>query len=317
MDVPFEPLKRRVKRDATGKTPVKLKTQDGGLEVDLMNVWIIWCEKSGSDPVSKVSSSKRLIYQTEEVDAIIRIEASSDIFFKVKPESILRIEDDIPDLLRVNDTKSPGADTKHFLRTNAPMDDATRKWDVSRRLGVTVKTTGVLPPEFYTSVYTSPMGWYSGGAGTFQVLAKPEDALIGNDDPPAGRDFGIVVEDESVCPYREVIYRPYAEVAWVCPQGYLLGVDRPALDVKVSWGKDNEVGDKVEVTYNFDEFCRLELGSDAGASWFRVSEDVSWNFYLKFEVFNLLMPAADGARVPVIGFGLDEVGADFGYYENE
>jgi len=43
--VPDEPLKRRVKRDATGNGPteVKIMAIEGGAIMAQMNVWVVWC----------------------------------------------------------------------------------------------------------------------------------------------------------------------------------------------------------------------------------------------------------------------------------
>ena len=40
--VPDEPLKRRISRNATGKTVVKVRVKDGGQEFIRMNVWVVW-----------------------------------------------------------------------------------------------------------------------------------------------------------------------------------------------------------------------------------------------------------------------------------
>jgi len=42
--VPNEPLKRRVKRDATGKTEVKIKLKQSGTVAVKMYVWVVWSD---------------------------------------------------------------------------------------------------------------------------------------------------------------------------------------------------------------------------------------------------------------------------------
>ena len=55
--VPNEPLKRRIKRDTTGKTVVKVKVKNGGQEAAKVNAWVVWCDGGPPQNVGAATTS--------------------------------------------------------------------------------------------------------------------------------------------------------------------------------------------------------------------------------------------------------------------
>lgn len=120
--VPGDPLRCRIKRDATGKTEVKLKTKTGGTVLAQTQVWVVWA--TASPPV------KTAIVQLRETVPIpgIKITGGYDFTFTVQPLTIFS-EAERPDFGEKT-VILPG----HDVNGKTLNEGANQPWDISRQV---------------------------------------------------------------------------------------------------------------------------------------------------------------------------------------
>jgi len=277
--VPNEPLKRRINRDETGKTPVKLKTKEGGQEVDFMNVWIVWSEITSVDD----GIAGKGFYSRQEDD-------TGERFWVVpNPENMRKFKCTIapPEIITANDRPSldgakqkpvPGSDQVYPINPLVQADSATNKWDMSRQVEITLANPGgILRADLQPTLPAAFCVNQPAIAGDpvivlDKVMPFPQEAREGNDDPPKA--------DEDTNPYqaRNLVGQ---EAALNHEIGEIASYDAPSFPVQDDWGiNDRQFG----IRANFNEFARLELwdgNRDAGEYWFRISDNFEWHHLLR------------------------------------
>lgn len=274
---PNDSTKYRVKRDAAGKTVVKLKAKQGGQIADLMNVWVVWATMNGRIQGAAFSANNDLSLDDFEMTQlgshevtftrefpqldgtmdknhhhlfISGIEWRSDI----EPKSIFELDNDIPDLTKV--TQKGQNPPLVFDRGRAYYTH----WDVSRDRKMTRILDGVSDIE--------ELNW------------------VIDDDTNYTRD-----ED------------PYEQSTEKEESGEIFSVDSPGADTikKEDFGEPIVYvpdGNSFEVRHVFKEWSRVRLAG----KWFDISSKADW-------YSNVKINKADGiwtAEMHEIGLGVQQ-----------
>ncbi len=176
-DFPGDILKRRVSRNDTLRSEVKISLQNGGLQLDKLNVWKVWATLTGLvqpvvvAPVNGQSGE----YIADDVSVHYDCTATISPIALTPPAATITATTDIPDF-RGNNT--PNVLIGNDAKGDPLSGGATKKWDMSRRIFRTM--TVVANPALNLNVKDVN-------------IAFPTDPIVGNDD--AG------VNDESNNPY--------------------------------------------------------------------------------------------------------------------
>jgi hypothetical protein len=270
-----------VKRDAPGKTVVRLKKQEDDEVVDTMNVWVVWCE------ITAHPGTSEYLYLTQGGEyiasraGIAKLPASVDdpekywrFSFRILPPSIITAEEK-PDLEGERESPVPSegnedgeGEVYHVIYINAFAGSAQNKWDVSRAMQVTLDNPNLITKatlesggEGYGNVFINQ----DPPKATDMVVAFPTDPVMGNDDVA---NLG----DEDTNPYD-----PSNHPVLEHPVGEITSMDAPKLDFHKLWGTSGrEFGQRAK----FREFARVELWDEErkGATWFRISDYHGWYF---------------------------------------
>ncbi|NJK91146.1 MAG: hypothetical protein HC904_04505 [Blastochloris sp.] len=263
--VPNEPLKRRVKRDTTGKTVVKVKVKNGGQEAAKVNVWVIWSsgQKAADRPIQTGATS----IQTGDgtTGSGIVIDGGYDFKFTISPASIIT-DYDHPDLTGSNSHKGatidpPGAGTLHFIFATDLKGGANTKWDVSRRI-----KAKVLNPHLYGKDKLDVVPgvlWDKQPIASDLPVSFPSDDRIGNDDTTPS--------DEENNPYAASTKSHNNHGI-----GEITSTDAPNHLLRHSTGSD---GQTFELRYHFGEFARVMIGN----RWYRCSDFFDWRAHFKLK----------------------------------
>ncbi len=269
--VPNEPLKRRVNRNATAKTEVKIKAKQGGGVVAEMHVWVVWTTitTTNGTPIFKEKpnpdgASKYEIIQEE--DKVWRFK------FKIEPSAICDPNlNEKPDFTGLKKQNVPGSGNIYTPDpSRGPADTAIRKWDVSRQMSVTLHNPNGIPKAQIQSLYNAVWANNQPVASDNPVVF-PALGAEGNDDPTAA--------DEDDNPYAlkngDIANGNSLDHAI----GEITSIDAPRYGAFSSWGA---AGRTFAVEVNFREFARLEIwdGNRAtGTFWYRISDFSDWHHY--------------------------------------
>lgn len=263
-EVPDKPLKRRVKRDTTGKTEVTIKAKGSGQVVQKMYVWVIWAtctpRRVGTAVFTKFKATPA------QQNPPVAAEPAGSQFgapnrgltwsfvFKIEPPEIITA-DDHP-LLKGEQDKShdvPGAKKPYPTEPDNPnrfADEAVFKWDTSRQMKRTVTASTGVPP----------------------AVAFPGGDAEGNDD---AKGDGV---DEANNPYDA--YDGSSSLAHGV--GEISSVDGPTFGRYITEGSND--GEKYRLEVEFREFARVQLWDGKrsdGDYWFRISDYVAWHHYFR------------------------------------
>jgi len=269
-----EPLNYRIKRDsAPAKNTVTIKVKNGGRDSDKINVWIIW---------ATVVPRPITVAPPSQVDGALFYGVSIDtsqcrsFVFDIEPKEIFGVgvsPPEYPDLDRGNEIKPPGVG-KHFIHTMVDADSALCKWDVSRKMKVTILNPTLIPRDILESAPNyAPFLWRNQPKSVDPIEIFPGPDAAGNDDPdltPVG-----LGKDEDVEAYKKVGGRPDLDHEI----GQISSRDAPEMLLNNMWGG---LGRSIGIRYEFKEFARVELtnGTRAignGTFWFRISDLFSWH----------------------------------------
>jgi hypothetical protein len=273
--VPGEPLKRRVKRDATGNGPteVKIKAKQGGTVAAQMNVWVVWCDwnpirvvlpphaQAGATAPQPPAQGQDFTYTSHGITTTATI----------KPDLIIT-DPEHPALEGAPQSDPPGVGAIH-LNDGRPIARPKYKWDISRQYRckiITVNFDKQWALNFGTGVPTPGGGIYAniqGANETSTIVDYPQDKLDGNDDSEA-ETAQPGTWGENGNPYDEL---PQG----LAGKGILFDSDAPGHPVALNVAPPN--GAALEVKLQFRQFCRLEIGG----KWFRVSDDQPWKHHGK------------------------------------
>lgn len=257
-----EPLKRRVPRDVTGETDLKIQVTGSGQVVEHMKVWVIWATCMPTVGTGEFDNSgNRLRYQ---IDTDLPT-SYWKFHFTISPQSMFT-NLERPNLSGAHTKPVPGAGKTYEPDPQlGDGDSATNKWDVSRQLKETIKNPQLIsstelgwPPQFLTNqpiAEQTLFGWPSGSAE-------------GNDDP----DFGEVT-DEDVNPYQALTNQFLGHEI-----GEITSIDAPR-SLWINNGAGG-TGRTIANEIDFREFCRVELWDgkrSEGTFWFRISDYQEWN----------------------------------------
>ncbi len=257
--------KRKVKRDAIGKTEVKIKAKQGGSVAAQMNVWAVWAvgEKVADRPIQSVYTNIKTGDGTTGPG--LGISGGYDFKFTIVPDSIIK-DSERPELSGINKNNGsnvdpPGAGMQHFIYGTDLKGGATLKWDVSRRI-----KAKVLNPKLYGKDKLDDVPgvlWNAQPTAQDIPVAFPGDGRIGNDDTTVG--------DEDCDPYASssATHKSHAI-------GEISSTDFPNQLLRNSTGSD---GDTFELRYHFGEFSRILIGNN----WYRVSDFFDWRAHFKLK----------------------------------
>ncbi|MEO5715938.1 MAG: hypothetical protein ABIT37_20835, partial [Luteolibacter sp.] len=247
--VPNEPLKWRVKRDATAKSEVKIKVKQDGAVAAQMDVWVVWATCT---PTNGVANFNRYTgYGRYEV--LPNDQSWWRFKFKIEPTSICNpATPDRPDLTGANKKQPPGFGNTYTVDpTVGPSDTATAKWDVSRQYKTTIHNPNSIPQNDLL-VGGLVQAWVVNQPKSDDTpVSFPVSDVEGNDDPlkPPGID-------EDTNPYKvlgggSVLNHNVGELS---------SIDAPGIPAVDWWGTANMT---IAVEHNFREFARLELWDGA------------------------------------------------------
>ncbi|GAA5148234.1 hypothetical protein GCM10023213_44100 [Prosthecobacter algae] len=267
---PPEPLKRRVKRDATGTGPteVKIKAKQGGAVAAQMNVWVVWggagrFERKPTQPVILGNTSRTNIAGDASVAVTVEPDRPWLMVFAIEPKSMFDKTAEVPDLMGT--VQPSGLTGNHPILNNgqATLDGgANRHWDVSRQFKETITNNGGIAkglfPDGAGALYANqPKANQADVAVNF-----PTDSITGND------DTGVI--DEINDPYN-----PTSAGTYQTKQGEVLSHDAPKLFMTI---KGLKAGEGMTDYAEFKEFVRLNVGR----KWFRASDFLDFNIKLQF-----------------------------------
>lgn len=275
---PGDPLKWRVKRDATNKHEVKIKAKQGGTVAAQMNVWVIW-----SDIKQEQGDTEFLSVPNPNGGEVWRVKPEAGkqkrFVFTIEPKSITDINADIPDLTGAASPQHlpPGASKPFYIDSQKMGDHAGYKWDASRQVKITVTNTDLIPTAELTKLWSPTVCAGQPVAAATTSVPFPTLDYEGNDDPRF--DNGTDEDDD-----------PYHAASGIADLQHAVGEitssdspSIPALDTWVTKG-----GMKLEFEFQFREFARVQLWDgkrSQGQFWFLISKfsDGGWHHHAKFE----------------------------------
>lgn len=274
---PTDPMKRRVKRDASGKTVVKIKVKQGGAEAARMNVWVVWATMNGRIQGAGFSPNNDLSLDDFEMTQLGSHEVTLTRLFPnldgttdknhhhlfisgiewradIEPKSMFQLQDDIPDLTKVTQKDQ-----------NPPLTfDGGRAyythWDVSRDR----KLTRIL------------------------------------DDVTDVEELNWVIDDDTNYTRDE---DPYEQATEKEESGEIFSVDSPGADTikKEDFGEPIVYipdGNSFEVKHVFKEWSRVRLSG----KWFDISDKADWYSNVKINKANGIW----SAETHEIGLGVEQ-----------
>ncbi len=146
-EVPGKPLQRRVKRDAAGRTIVRIKAKQGGMVAAEMQVWVVWCEVTatpGNAVFNPVSGGA--VYEVKDDLNGNPPETGWRFIFKIQPPAIVEMANlDRPYLDRAAPTPLPvpGAGKPYTIKPSLGAGDSAQwRWDVSRQYQLQIRNPG-------------------------------------------------------------------------------------------------------------------------------------------------------------------------------
>ena len=270
--VPNEPLKRMVKRDASGMTKVKIKTMAGGVTVAQMDVWVVWATvttTNGATIFAPIANGVKF-HIPQSADKIKRF------IFKIEPPEIY--DQNLTERPKLNGVKNfppPGNGNTYAIDPlYGACDTADLKWDVSRQIQVTLRNPNNIPKADMQQSGVPAAFLVNLPPGDDVPVKFPQSDIEGNDD--AKSPIGAI--DENCNPYQVVTTLGLEHAI-----GELSTIDGPSLLAFDNWGA---AGRSLQIEYDFREFARLELwdGKRAtGQFWYRISEQKTWHHHMHVE----------------------------------
>lgn len=261
--IPGDPIRRRVKRDATGTGPteVKIKAKDNGEVIAQMNVWVVWVDftakTSGTSLIDGSplgNNSGRLgesIYQaTVGIDFVGTIRPQAIILNTERPAMERQIREFAPGGLKLYDGIAGG---KNLDASGSDFSG----WDVSRQVT--------------TRAYKGP--------GLTATSASDGEQFTWNDYP---LNYRIGNDDKSVKPDEDS--NPYAPGKGKV--GELISTDAPKLRRHDNYDAVSKTpvsdGDRLRYQLWFREFARAQIGP----AWYKVSDFQPWRFHFFLKRLN-------------------------------
>ncbi len=270
-----QPKQWKVKRDATGHFNVNLLSKSDNSVAAKLNVWVVWCTPVAQTAATGVDfrdgrPSAGLASSMYSAPTI----TNGWVFrFTITPSEIADVAKEIPDLSGNAGNPAPG-DGKPYFAQAAPNpkvsgDFAPLKWDISRKVELTIKNPGSIPEANIALVYGSTISANQPSPYDVPVHYPPGDAE-GNDHPKGaaqGND-----------PYHLLSQGQPLDHA----VGVLTSLDSPSHYILNSWGAADRT---FVVEDRFIEFARVELWDRKrtnGTFWFRISDidKGKWHHYM-------------------------------------
>lgn len=160
-------LRRKVSREQAAKTQLKVKVSSSSTVVDMLNVWTVWVNISGSvGSVAPQNVSTPLPGGAGNGQIGEQVKAVYTSVNAIQPASIIT-GSDIPNLSGENATVPPGGQS---IDGEPLSGGASTKWDMSRRLQRTITLGGDIAA-----------GAMPGGS-LDQNTSFPDNPIVGNDD---------------------------------------------------------------------------------------------------------------------------------------
>ncbi len=264
--------KHKVKRDATGKTVLKILTKKGNVVAAEMNVWVVWADSQ--DPVRREITTGNVIGRPISGDDALAFRIAGGYSFKFSIEPVDLFADhpaEKPELEDENTFKKvtidpPGATMVHVLEGVNLKLGANMKFDVSRRLRLKILNPNGIAKSWFPKV-KGPV--FDGQPKMDVIVAEfPNDGKVGNDDPyTTGQDNN---------PYLATRKENLAH-----GKGEISSTDIPNTYM---FGEAGNEGDTYEMRAQFGEFARLLIGGN----WYKISDYTNWKLHMKFLHANFL-----------------------------
>lgn len=282
--------KRKVKRDTTGMTPLKILTKMDGVVADEMQVWVVWCDFIPAPAQGNTTFYPYPLGSSNPIAARFDVSQTAQYAwrfrFTIRPEQIITapehpaLEGGLPD---APISYVPGRGKPWPLSPTAQDgsaisgDSAKMKWDVTRQMRMTFRNPGLVSKANLQIAGTDDV-WIAN-----QDPAKAEDIVAGfpsgaegNDDPNVGSN-GLSLLDEEDDPYND---HSDLGAGLGHPIGQLASMDAPSHAMPNSWGGE---GRSFAKECDFRELARVHLWDGtrgSGSFWFRVSDYYSWHHYM-------------------------------------
>lgn len=269
--VPDKPLKRRVKRDSTGKTEVTIKVKESDQVIRKINVWIVWA--TYDDATIGRRRDSKIVYHGS--DPYLQPATNSiSMTAHIEPVSIFDKTKDIPKLDGERTQDVPASDCKarwgDVSGQTIANNGAQNRWDISqsiKRVYLNPAPTTITRADYQgteiESMYLDKAVFPAANATVSDFL---EDHVEGTD------DYGVVslALNQDNDPYTN-------------GPGEVTFDDAPqAPDVVLSSGS---LGETVNIQKTFHNFVRLQIGDsnkEGYKNWYLISDFYIWNYDARF-----------------------------------
>lgn len=270
--VPDKPLKRRVKRDSTGKTEVTIKEKEGDQVVRKMNVWIVWATYGDAE----AGRHHDAVVMYKGIDSYLQ-PATDPIRMKahIEPVSIFDQTKDIPKLDGPRTQDVPASDCKARWKDKNGQDfannGAPNRWDISqsiKRVYLNPAPTTMNRSDYYGSEIEE-MYLDKAAFPAENVIANDflENLVEGTDDYSYTDHPRSQVNDPYTNGPGDVVFTDAPSAPWV-----ILG--------------SGQLDETVNVQKSFRNFVRLQIGDsniEGYKNWYIISDFYLWSYDVRFK----------------------------------
>jgi hypothetical protein len=264
-DVPGEPLKRRISRNAALKTELRILSKTNNVEVAKVNVWIVSATGAIINdrmPTTRFNHDAAVpaIDGTQGAGASITLDQFYRFRFSIQPGSITDGTADVPNLTGGKDSNGDNQLGDRSSTSGVPLaNGAAARWDVSRRVQYHLLNPNLIP---YGKM-AAGFGLLYQGEPQFDLVTVnfPASWVIGND------DTGVQDEDNNPYAISDRVEREHSI-------GEISSLDGPNLRIPDSGGQEGFTFQEQDL---FQEFARVQIGG----TWYLIAEPVSWHVTMK------------------------------------
>lgn len=284
---PADVRKCKISRTTPDKIVVRLRKKQsggGGAVMDKLNVWVVWATLAQGMPQKLSDFGEDKYTASSGADYVIPQHSSFIFVFDVQPSELflgLNAGRDVPKLDGSDVSDLPPAVLTSS--TDIDQDSATRRWDVSRRVRVKIKSPATSPSIAASDLIAgaglgNALTAFSSSfpAAAVEVITFPTDKWKGNDDPQSmlGEDNDPYIDTDPFVGSKESTNPMF-------PVGQIASYDIVTTPgIKYTAGASEE---RLEAWLQFEEFARLCLGeSTADAKWYVISDPVEWEVIQKY-----------------------------------
>ncbi len=268
----------RLQHRLTDQAPMRydVKFQLAGRTCHRLIAWFVWAQ-------GRVDSYNK-VYVRDIGNAMVEVGCEPRIKFDIKPASIFRIGEEIPDLTGANLSSAPlpGGRSTHW--NGQPYTaGADSRWDPSSQISLAWTTSDkIVFNDLFSQLASSPqifqLNMYRAAPISF-----PGNSLVGNDDASTA--------DELTDPYTSAVLGQVTathrvQQFFTHPGSYPAGAN--------SSTRESQTANAI---FDYRDFVRIEVSS---GNWVRISDAVPWLLKIKLKQQNQKW-VDNGSEGPVPG----------------